>query len=85
MGVGLGGRAGQAATSGRPRHYRPLLRPRVSRLTGVWIVYVAPRGCGPEGGLSFGRFDSEPSRHDEQPIEFDVRSFYPPVGAVGSG
>jgi hypothetical protein len=31
----------------------------VSRLTGVWIVCVAPLGCGPEGGLSFGRFDSE--------------------------
>ena len=30
----------------------------VSRLTGVWIVYVAPWGCGLEGGLSFGEFDT---------------------------
>ena len=30
----------------------------VSRLTGTWIVYVAPWGSGLEGGLAFGRFDA---------------------------
>jgi hypothetical protein len=64
MGVGLAWtrRPGGYVWDGRDTTGR--FYAHVSRLTGAWIVYVTRWGCGPEGGLSFGRFDSEDEAMD---------------------
>ena len=55
----------------------------VSRLTGVWIVYVAPWACGLEGGLSFGEFETEEEAMDAADryvvahVDSDVASHVP--------
>lgn len=36
----------------------------VSRLTGVWTVYVAPWGCGLDNGLTFGAFETDDEAMD---------------------